>query len=57
MILPSDGRGSIAYHAVPCVMMYQGDARVPLEAEAILRGFLEGYDGEAKCEIMFASSV
>ena len=25
-------------------------------AEAILRGFLEGDDGEAKCEIMVASS-
>ena len=36
VILPSDGRGSMACHAVPCVMMYQGDARVPLEAEAIL---------------------
>ena len=38
VILPSDRRGSMACHAVPCVMMYQGDARVPLEAEAILRG-------------------
>ena len=28
----------MACHAVPRVMMYQGDARVPLEAEAILRG-------------------
>ena len=26
----------MACHAVPRVMMYQGDARVPLEAEAIL---------------------
>ena len=26
----------MACHAVPHVMMYQGDARVPLEAEAIL---------------------
>ena len=47
----------MACHAVPRVMMYQGDARVPLEAEAILRGFLEGDDGEAKCEIMVASSA
>ena len=38
VILPSDRRGSMACHAVPRVMMYQGDARVPLEAEAILRG-------------------
>ena len=38
VILPSDQRGSMAYHAVPRVMMYQGDARVPLEAEAILCG-------------------
>ena len=38
VILPSDQRGSKACHAVPRVMMYQGDARVPLEAEAILRG-------------------
>ena len=38
VILPSDRRGSMAYHAVPRVMMYQGDACVPLEAEAILRG-------------------
>ena len=38
VILPSDRRGSMACHAVPCVMMYQGDARAPLEAEAILRG-------------------
>ena len=36
VILPSDRRGSMACHAVPRVMMYQGDARVPLEAEAIL---------------------
>ena len=36
VILPSDRRGSMACHAVPCVMMYQGDARVPLDAEAIL---------------------
>ena len=47
----------MACHAAPRVMMHQGDARVPLEAEAILRGFLEGDDGEAKCEIMVASSV
>ena len=47
----------MAYHAVPHVMMYQGDARVPLEAEAILRGFLEGDNGKGKCEIMVASSV
>ena len=33
---PSNRRGSMACHAVPHVMMYQGDARVPLEAEAIL---------------------
>ena len=38
VILPSDRRGSMACHAVPRVMMYQGDARDPLEAEAILRG-------------------
>ena len=38
VILPSDRRGSMACHAVPRVMMYQGDARVPLEVEAILRG-------------------
>ena len=38
VILPSNQRGSMACHAVPRVMMYQGDARVPLEAEAILRG-------------------
>ena len=38
VILPSDRRRSMACHAVPRVMMYQGDARVPLEAEAILRG-------------------
>ena len=38
VILPSDGRGSMACNAVPRVMMYQGNARVPLEAEAILRG-------------------
>ena len=38
VILPSDRRGSMACHAVPRVMMYQGDARVTLEAEAILRG-------------------
>ena len=38
VILPSDRRGSMACHAVPHVMMYQGDARIPLEAEAILRG-------------------
>ena len=36
VILPSDRRGSMACHAVLRVMMYQGDARVPLEAEAIL---------------------
>ena len=36
VILPSDRRGSMACHVVPCVIMYQGDARVPLEAEAIL---------------------
>ena len=36
VILPSDRRGSMACHAVPRVMMYQGDARVHLEAEAIL---------------------
>ena len=36
VILPSDRRGSMACHAVPRVMMYQGDVRVPLEAEAIL---------------------
>ena len=36
VILPSDRWGSMACHAVPRVMMYQGDARVPLEAEAIL---------------------
>ena len=36
VILPSDGWGSMACHAVPRVMMYQGDARVPLEAEAII---------------------
>ena len=36
VILPSDRRGSMAYHAVPRIMMYQGDVRVPLEAEAIL---------------------
>ena len=36
VILPSDGRGSMACPAVPRVMMYQGDACVPLEAEAIL---------------------
>ena len=51
----------MACHAVPRVMMYQRDARVPLEAEqiaeAILHGFLEGDDGKAKCEIMVASSV
>ena len=57
VILPSDRQGSMACHAVPRVMMYQGDARVPLEAEAILRGFLEGDDDEPKCEIMVASSV
>ena len=38
VILPSIRRGSMACHGVPRVMMYQGDARVPLEAEAILRG-------------------
>ena len=38
VILPSDRRGSMACHAVPRVMMYQGDARVPLEVEAILHG-------------------
>ena len=38
VILPSDRRGSMACHAVPRVMMYQGDARVPLEAEEILHG-------------------
>ena len=38
VILPSDSRGSMTCHAVPRVMMYQGDARVPLEAEAILCG-------------------
>ena len=38
VILPSNRRGSMACHAVPRVMMYQGDARVPLEAEAILCG-------------------
>ena len=38
VILPSGRRGSMAWHAVPRVMMYQGDARVPLKAEAILRG-------------------
>ena len=38
VILPSDRQGRMACHAVPRVMMYQGDARVPLEAEAILRG-------------------
>ena len=38
VILLSDRRGSMACHAVPRVMMYQGDARVPLEAEEILRG-------------------
>ena len=47
----------MACHAVPRIMMYQGDARVPLEAEAILRGFLEGYDGKVKCEIMVVSSI
>ena len=47
----------MACHAVPRVMIYQGDAHVPLEAEAILRGFLKGDDGEAKCEIMVDSSV
>ena len=36
VILPSDRRGSMACHAVPRVMMYQGDACVPLEVEAIL---------------------
>ena len=36
VILPSDRRGSMACHAVPRVMVYQGDVRVPLEAEAIL---------------------
>ena len=36
VILPSDRPGSMACHAVPRVMMYQGDAPVPLEAEAIL---------------------
>ena len=38
VILPSDRWRSMACHAVPRVMMYQGDARVPLEAEAILHG-------------------
>ena len=38
VILPSDRWGSMASHAVPRVMMYEGDARIPLEAEAILRG-------------------
>ena len=38
VILPSDQRGSMACHAVPRVMMYQGDARAPLGADAILRG-------------------
>ena len=47
----------MACHVVPRVMMYQGDVRVPLEAEAILRGFLEGDDGEPKCETRVASSV
>ena len=59
VILPSDGRGSMACHAVPHVMMYQGDARPSwgrTMAEAI-RGFLEGDDGEPKCEIMVASSI
>ena len=52
----------MACHAVPRVMMYQGDARPSwgrTMAEAI-HGFLEGDDGEAdsaKCEIMVASSV
>ena len=36
VILPSDRWGSMACHAVPRFMMYQGDVRVPLEAEAIL---------------------
>ena len=36
--IESARRGSMACHAVPRVMMYQGDARVPLEAKAILRG-------------------
>ena len=36
VILLSDRRGSMACHAVPRVMMYQGVAHVPLEAEAIL---------------------
>ena len=47
----------MACHAVPRVMMYQGDARVPLEEEVILRGFLEGYDGKLTCEIMVDSFV
>ena len=49
----------MACHAVPWVMMYQGDARPSrgrTMAEAI-RGLLEGDDGEAKCEIMVASFV
>ena len=33
-----DVSGSMACHAVPRVMMYQGDARVPLEEEAKLCG-------------------
>ena len=53
----------MACHAVPHVMMYQGDARPSRDrtmAEAI-RGFLkEGDDGEAdsaKCETMVALFV
>ena len=55
VILPSDRRGSMACHAVPRVMMYQGDARVPLEAEAITVRGLRWC--RLKCEIMVASSV
>ena len=54
VILPSDRRGSMACHAVPRVMMYQGNARVPLEAEVY---YVVWDDGEPKCEIMVASPV